>query len=141
MSVRAGPLFWRIFAVNAGLLTLIAILLIATPVTISAPIKLAQALVHDPQNVVLDEPTGGLDVASTRALRRFLENLAEAGRCVLFSSHIMQEVAALTDRIVIMARGRVVAAGTHEEILASTGRTTLEDAFLTAIGSAEGLLE
>jgi sodium transport system ATP-binding protein len=104
-------------------------------------VAIARALVHDPQNVVLDEPTGGLDVASTRALRRFLENLAEAGRCVLFSSHIMQEVAALTDRIVIMARGRVVAAGTHEEILASTGRSTLEDAFLTAIGSAEGLLE
>ena len=104
-------------------------------------VAIARAIVHDPQNVVLDEPTSGLDVASTRAMRRFLTSLAEQGRCVLFSSHIMQEVAALTDRIVIIAHGRVVAAGSHEELLSSTGQSTLEDAFLSAIGSAEGLYE
>jgi sodium transport system ATP-binding protein len=102
-------------------------------------VAIARAIVHDPQNVVLDEPTSALDVASTRAMRRFLTDLASSGRCVLFSSHIMQEVAALTDRIVIVARGRVVASGSHEELLAATNQSTLEDAFLAAIGTAEGL--
>jgi sodium transport system ATP-binding protein len=70
---------------------------------------IARALVHDPRNVILDEPTNGLDVMTTRAMRAFLLQLRNEGRCVIFSSHIMQEVAALCDRIVIIAKGQVVA--------------------------------
>ena len=101
---------------------------------------IARALVHDPRNVILDEPTNGLDVMSTRAMRRFLHEQKAEGRCVLFSSHIMQEVAALCDRIVIIARGKVVAEGTADELRAATGETNLEDAFVKAIGSEEGLM-
>ncbi|MDR7132917.1 sodium transport system ATP-binding protein [Lysobacter niastensis] len=100
---------------------------------------IARALVHDPKNVILDEPTNGLDVMTTRAMRGFLQQLRSEGRCVIFSSHIMQEVAALCDRIVIIAQGRVVAAGTADELRAQTGETNLEDAFVKAIGSEEGL--
>ena len=101
---------------------------------------IARALVHDPKNVILDEPTNGLDVMTTRGLREFLRQLRAEGRCVVFSSHIMQEVAALCDRIVIIARGQVVAAGTADELRALTGEDNLEDAFVKAIGSEEGLL-
>ena len=100
---------------------------------------IARALVHDPKNVVLDEPTNGLDVMTTRGLRDFLRQLRAEGRCVIFSSHIMQEVAALCDRIVVIAHGRVVAAGTPDELRASTGCPNLEDAFVKVIGSEEGL--
>ena len=100
---------------------------------------IARALVHDPRNVILDEPTNGLDVMTTRGLREFLKQLRGEGRCVVFSSHIMQEVAALCDRIVIIARGQVVAAGTADELRALTGEENLEDAFVKAIGSEEGL--
>ncbi|WP_257385259.1 ATP-binding cassette domain-containing protein [Tahibacter caeni] len=100
---------------------------------------IARALVHDPRNVILDEPTNGLDVMATRAMRRFLLGLRDEGRCVLFSSHIMQEVAALCDRIVVIAGGRVVAAGTADELRAQTGESNLEDAFVRVIGSDEGL--
>ncbi|HBD20148.1 MAG TPA: ABC transporter [Arenimonas sp.] len=101
---------------------------------------IARALVHDPRNVILDEPTNGLDVMATRAMRRFLLQLRAEGRCVLFSSHIMQEVAALCDRIVIIAHGRVVAEGAADELRAMTGETNLEDAFVKAIGTEEGLM-
>ena len=101
---------------------------------------IARALVHDPRNVILDEPTNGLDVMATRAMRRFLHQLRDEGRCVLFSSHIMQEVAALCDRIVIIARGQVVAEGTADELRAMTGEANLEDAFVKAIGTEEGLM-
>ena len=100
---------------------------------------IARALVHDPRNVILDEPTNGLDVMTTRAMRGFLQQLKSEGRCVIFSSHIMQEVAALCDRIVIIAKGQVVAAGTADELRARFGETNLEDAFVKAIGSEEGL--
>ncbi len=100
---------------------------------------IARALVHDPKNVILDEPTNGLDVMTTRGLRHFLQQLKSEGRCVVFSSHIMQEVAALCDRIVIIAKGRVVAQGTPDELRALTGETNLEEAFVKAIGSEEGL--
>jgi sodium transport system ATP-binding protein len=106
----------------------------------SAPRPRSRArLVHDPKNVILDEPTNGLDVMTTRALRGFLQQLRAEGRCVVFSSHIMQEVAALCDRIVIIAKGRVVAQGTPEQLRAQTGEANLEDAFVKAIGSEEGL--
>jgi sodium transport system ATP-binding protein len=100
---------------------------------------IARALVHDPKNVILDEPTNGLDVMTTRGLRDFLRRLRGEGRCVIFSSHIMQEVAALCDRIVVIAKGRVVAQGSADELRAHTGEDNLEDAFVKAIGSAEGL--
>ena len=100
---------------------------------------IARALVHDPRNVILDEPTNGLDVMTTRAMRGFLQQLRAEGRCVIFSSHIMQEVAALCDRIVIIAKGQVVAAGTADELRARFGEVNLEDAFVRAIGSEEGL--
>ena len=100
---------------------------------------IARALVHDPRNVILDEPTNGLDVMATRTLREFMRNLRAEGRCVLFSSHIMQEVAALCDRIVVIAKGRVVASGTPDELRSMTGEANLEDAFVKVIGSEEGL--
>ena len=100
---------------------------------------IARALVHQPRNVILDEPTNGLDVMTTRAMRGFLRRLREEGRCVLFSSHIMQEVAALCDRIVVIAKGRVVAQGSADELRAQAGEDNLEDAFVKIIGSDEGL--
>jgi len=102
-------------------------------------VAIARALVHSPRNVVLDEPTTGLDVMATRALRSLVRRLREDGHCVLLSSHVMQEVGELCDDVVIIARGVVVAQGTPEEILRRSGTTTLEDAFVNAIGSGEGL--
>ncbi len=102
-------------------------------------VALARALVHDPRNVVLDEPTNGLDVGATRAVRALLGRLRDEGRCVLFSSHVMQEVAHLCDRVVVLARGEVVAVGSPDELRAATGKASLEDAFVAAIGSEEGL--
>jgi sodium transport system ATP-binding protein len=100
---------------------------------------IARALIHDPQNVLLDEPTNGLDVIATRAMRALIRELKNAGKCVLFSSHIMQEVSAVCDRIVVLDRGRVVAAGAPADLLQASGRTTLEDAFVALLGSAAGL--
>jgi sodium transport system ATP-binding protein len=94
---------------------------------------IARALVHDPRNVLLDEPTNGLDVAATRALREFLRGLRAAGRCVLLSTHLMQEVAALCDRIVVIAHGRVVADGSADDLRRLTGEPQLEDAFMRLI--------
>ena len=102
-------------------------------------VALARALVHDPRNVVLDEPTNGLDVGATRAVRALLARLRAEGRCVLFSSHVMQEVAMSCDRVIVIARGEVVAQGTPDELRAATGKASLEDAFVAAIGSEEGL--
>jgi sodium transport system ATP-binding protein len=100
---------------------------------------IARALIHDPRNVILDEPTNGLDVMATRAMRRFMLQLRGEGRCVLFSSHIMQEVAALCDRIVVIARGRVVADESPDALREQTGEANLEDAFVKIIGTDEGL--
>ena len=97
-------------------------------------VALARALVHDPQNVILDEPSNGLDVMATRALRELILRLKAEGRCVLFSSHVMQEVAALCDDIVIIADGRVTAQGSADELRTLTGCADLEDAFVAALG-------
>jgi sodium transport system ATP-binding protein len=102
-------------------------------------VALACALVHNPSNVVLDEPSNGLDVLSTREVRRVVRDLAASGCAVVLSSHVMPEVSAVCDRIVILSRGLVVAAGTPEEIIALTNATTLEQAFVRLIGSEEGL--
>jgi len=102
-------------------------------------VALARALVHSPKNLLLDEPTNGLDVMATRALRAHVLGLRAAGHCVLFSSHVMQEVAALCDDIVIIDHGRVVAAGTPETLRVQFGAASLEDAFVAAIGDVRGL--
>ncbi len=96
-------------------------------------VALARALVHEPQNIILDEPTNGLDVMATRSLRELILKLRDSGRSVLFSSHIMQEVAALCDDIVIIAAGQVAMEGTADQIRARTGCQDLEDAFVSAI--------
>jgi sodium transport system ATP-binding protein len=102
-------------------------------------VAIARALVHDPRNVLLDEPTNGLDVKSTRAMRQFIRRLRDTGKCVLLTSHIMQEVAALCDHIVIISGGIVSAQGSPAELLRRTGKDNLEDAFIEVIGSEEGL--
>jgi sodium transport system ATP-binding protein len=104
-------------------------------------VALARALVHGPRNVLLDEPTNGLDVMSTRAVRTLIHRLKSQGHCVLFSSHVMQEVAALCDRIVVVARGRVVAEGTPDELRTRTGKESLEEAFVSVIGTDQGLMQ
>ena len=96
-------------------------------------VALARALVHDPQNVILDEPTSGLDVMATRSLRELILKLKDAGRCILFSSHVMQEVAALCDDIVIISKGRVAIDATADGIRQQTGCDDLEDAFVAAL--------
>jgi sodium transport system ATP-binding protein len=93
-------------------------------------VALARALIHDPQHLILDEPTSGLDVVSTRALRRLLSHLRAEGKCIVLSSHLMQEVEQLADHIVIVARGRSVAHGSAAAIREQAGAATLEDAFV-----------
>ena len=102
-------------------------------------VLLARALIHEPQNVLLDEPTNGLDVMSTRRMRKMIRELRRQGRAVLFSSHIMQEVSLLCDRIVIIAAGRVLAAGSPDAIRRTAGCEDLEEAFvrLTAPGERD----
>jgi sodium transport system ATP-binding protein len=98
-------------------------------------VALARALVHDPRNVLLDEPTNGLDVMSTRTVRSIVRRLRDSGHCVLFSSHVMQEVSALCDSIVVIAAGRVVARGSPDDLRAQTGHENLEDAFVALTGT------
>ena len=100
---------------------------------------LAQAIVHQPKNIVLDEPTRGLDVMSTRILRDMLRKLKAEGHCILFSSHVMQEVASLCDRVVVMTEGRVVAIGSPQQLCEQTNQSSLEEAFITLIGTDEGI--
>lgn len=103
-------------------------------------VAIARAMVHSPQTVLLDEPSNGLDVMSTRALRKYILSLKDAGHSVILSTHIMQEVAALCDRIVIIAKGRIAADGSADELLQQSGCNSLEDAFVNLIGSEEGLM-
>ncbi len=101
---------------------------------------IARSVIHRPQNIVLDEPTNGLDVMTTRGLRRFLLNCKAEGRCVVLSTHIMQEVAALCDHVVVIAKGEVMAQGSPESLKEQAQRESLEDAFVHLIGSEEGLM-
>lgn len=91
---------------------------------------LARAIVHQPQHIMLDEPTNGLDVITTRAVRRMLVALRDQGRCVLFSSHLMHEVTGLCDRIIVIAQGRIVADGSVAAVIEQTQTTSLEEAFI-----------
>lgn len=103
-------------------------------------VAIARAMIHEPQTVLMDEPSNGLDVMSTRALRKYILALKENGHSVVLSTHIMQEVAALCDRIIIIARGKIAADGTAPQLLEKSGCDSLEDAFVALIGSEEGLL-
>jgi len=99
-------------------------------------VALARALVHAPANLVLDEPTNGLDVMAIRSLRELLRRLKADGHCILFSSHVMQEVAALCDRVIIIGHGRVLAEGSVQSIRERSGATSLEEAFLHVLEPA-----
>jgi sodium transport system ATP-binding protein len=105
---------------------------------------LARALVHDPANIVLDEPTNGLDVLATRALRdalRFLRTPEGGAKCIVFSTHIMSEVERLCDSVVVVSHGRTVASGTVDELLAQSGERDFEEAFVRlAYPGAEGIV-
>lgn len=96
-------------------------------------VALARAIVHAPRNLVLDEPTAGLDVLATRNVRELVRRLRDAGHCILFTSHVMQEVAALCDDIAIIGGGRIVARGTPEELGRTVEGGSLEDAFVAAL--------
>ena len=102
-------------------------------------VALARALVHEPANIVFDEPTNGLDVLGVRDVRAEIRRLAASGCAVIVSTHVMPEITAVCDRIVVLAKGEVVAMGTPREIQERTGAPTLEEAFVRTIGSAEGL--
>jgi sodium transport system ATP-binding protein len=96
-------------------------------------VALARALVHEPANVMLDEPTNGLDIASSRAVRTLIREIRDQGRCVLFCSHIMSEVEALCDRIIVISDGLIVADGAPEELRQATGQGDLDEVFLAAV--------
>jgi sodium transport system ATP-binding protein len=100
-------------------------------------IALARALVHDPQHLLLDEPTSGLDVMATRHLRDWLRELRGQGRCVLLSSHVMQEVEALVDELVIIAAGRVTLTGSPAELRQRFPGLSLEEIFVEAVRGTE----
>lgn len=99
-------------------------------------VALARALVHKPKNLVLDEPTNGLDVMATRKLRKILMQLRDQGHCILISSHIMQEISHLCDHVAIIDDGRIVVENSVEGILQETGQDNFEDAFVVAIGES-----
>ena len=96
---------------------------------------LARSLIHNPQNIIMDEPTNGLDVMTTRSVRSILQMLKAENKCILLSSHIMQEVSALCDEVVIIAEGRVLFQGALDLLMQHTGQTTLEDAFVSMTGA------
>ena len=100
---------------------------------------LGRALIHSPKNLLLDEPTNGLDVPSVRALRLLLNRMRDGGACIVLSSHVLEEVRALCDRVVVLAQGRVAAEGTPAELCRRAGVRTLEDAFVAFTGTAEVL--
>jgi sodium transport system ATP-binding protein len=93
-------------------------------------VALARALVHNPPNLILDEPTNGLDIMTIRSLRHLLRQLRDEGKCILLSTHIMQEVSALADEVVIISQGSTAAQGSVAQLLARAGASDLEEAFL-----------
>jgi sodium transport system ATP-binding protein len=100
-------------------------------------VALARALVHDPANIILDEPTNGLDVLATRSLRDALRRLRDdEGKCIVFSTHIMQEVERLCDHVVVVSHGRTVAQGTVPALCAQAGSSDFEESFVRLAFSA-----
>ncbi len=102
-------------------------------------VALARTLLHRPRHLLLDEPSRGLDVMSTRALRTALNALREDGSCVIMATHVMQEVTHLCDDVIVIAKGHTVAQGSPEELCRRTGITNLEDAFVSLVGTEEGI--
>jgi sodium transport system ATP-binding protein len=102
-------------------------------------VALARTLLHRPRNLLLDEPSRGLDVMSTRALRRALTALREDGCCVIMATHVMQEVTHLCDDVVVIANGFTVAQGSPAQLCERTGIANLEDAFVSLVGTDEGI--
>lgn len=102
-------------------------------------VSLARTLLHRPRNLLLDEPTRGLDVMSTRALRRALAALRAEGCCIILATHVMQEVTQLCDDVVVIANGQTVAHGTPQQLCEQTGIASLEDAFVHLVGTEEGI--
>lgn len=96
-------------------------------------VALGRALVHDPHNIILDEPTNGLDVLSSRAVRELIKNKRNQGHCILLSSHVMAEVSALCDFLYIVDKGRVIAAGQPDDLRHQVGRDDLEDVFVRVL--------
>jgi len=103
-------------------------------------VALARALLHRPRHLLLDEPTRGLDVMSTRAVRQALAALREQGCCVVMATHVMQEVSHLCDDVIVIAKGHTVAQGTPDELCRRTGIANLEDAFVRLVGTDEGIV-
>jgi sodium transport system ATP-binding protein len=91
---------------------------------------LGRALLHGPRNLLLDEPTNGLDVPTVRSLRDLLRHLRDKGACIVFSSHVLDEVRTLCDRVVIVSKGRMIAQGSPTELCAQTETSSLEEAFV-----------
>lgn len=102
-------------------------------------VALARTLLHSPRHLLLDEPTRGLDVMSTRALRRTLATLREEGCCIVMATHVMQEVSHLCDDVIVIAKGKTVAQGSPAELCERTGIANLEDAFVSLVGTEEGI--
>lgn len=98
--------------------------------------RLARAIIHEPKHILLDEPTNGLDVLSTRAVREHLRLLKNEGRSVIFSSHLMYEVSGLCDRVIVLHQGQLVASGTVEEVIAKGQAKNLEEAFVNLTNSS-----
>lgn len=99
---------------------------------------LSRSLVHDPRNLIMDEPTNGLDVMTTRSVRSILQNLKKDNKCILLSSHIMQEITALCDEIIVIAEGKVLMQGTLDDLTLRTGESDLEEAFMKITRGAQG---
>ena len=102
-------------------------------------VALARTLLHRPRHLLLDEPSRGLDVMSTRALRTALQALREDGCCVIMATHVMQEVTHLCDDVIVIARGQTVAQGSPQQLCERTGIANLEDAFVSLVGTEEGI--
>jgi sodium transport system ATP-binding protein len=102
-------------------------------------VALARTLLHRPRHLLLDEPSRGLDVMSTRALRHALTALRADGCCVIMATHVMQEVTQLCDDVIVIAKGHTVAQGSPEELCRRTGIANLEDAFVSLVGTEEGI--
>jgi sodium transport system ATP-binding protein len=100
-------------------------------------VALARAIVHTPKHLLLDEPTNGLDIPSARGFKAALKRMRDEGICIVLSSHIIQDVMALCDRVVVISKGRTVAQGDPVSVCNTARCSTLEDAFMVLTGRQE----